>query len=225
MNNRSKVKYIAIVMLFVCINNLVQAADDQTWYENRDEALAVAKEQHKNILLLYGRTTCPNCNAAKKFISESPINEIVLNDFILWFCDIDKDEKKAQAAEYRAFYETGITLPLLCVIDPDRPLPALSYSTGYKNADQIRTILNNDLPTANEDIFAISNQACIAGSILTISTNHIHETIRVYTSAGQLIDSFDKKEPVMMRNAYAYPTGVLIVNSSLGWSIKIANHH
>ena len=221
MEKIKKIKFVIIVIMLLCINNRAKASDDLIWYEDRNEVITLAKEQGKNILLLYGRTTCGNCNAAKKYINEAPLNKIVLENFILWFCNIDIPEKKAQALDYRAYYDESITLPLLCVIDPDNPMPALSYSTNRKNAEEIAAILNANLPTANEEITAVPNKAYIADNTLVISSANTNETLRIYTISGQLIDSFDKKDNTATRSTYTYPKGMLIINSSSGWSLKI----
>lgn len=221
MEKIKKIKFVIIVIMLLCINNRAKASDDLIWYEDRNEVITLAKEQGKNILLLYGRTTCGNCNAAKKYINEAPLNKIVLENFILWFCNIDIPEKKSQALNYRAYYDESITLPLLCVIDPDNPMPALSYSTNRKNAEEIAAILNANLPTANEEITAVPNKAYIADNTLVISSANTNETLRIYTISGQLIDSFDKKDNIATRSTYTYPKGMLIINSSSGWSLKI----
>jgi hypothetical protein len=203
----------------------MKASDDPVWHEDRNEAITLAKEQGKYVFLLYGRTTCGNCNAAKKYISEAPLNEIILENFILWFCDIDIPERRAQASDYREYYSESITLPLLCVINPDDPMPALSYSTDKKNAEEIEAILNANLPTANEDIAIIPNKAYIANNILTISNFNMNEIIHIYTTTGQLLDSFDKKDNTVTRRIYSYPKGILFISSSLGWNLKVINQN
>lgn len=223
MKNKINGKLVVIITLFLCLNCYVNAADDVKWYEDRDEALTLAKEQNKYVLLLYGRTTCGNCAAAKKFINEAPINAIVQQNFILWFCNVDIPEKKAQASVYRNYYDGGITFPLLCVINPQEPIPALSYTVGYKTAKQIEAILNNNMPTSNQEIDAESNIVYLSDQMLTISNNYNDETIYVYTISGQLVDSFDKKDFSIIRNAYAYPKGLLLISSSKRWDIKVYN--
>lgn len=207
----------------LCVNTYIKAADDPKWYEDREEALAIAKEQNKYVFLLYGRNSCSNCNAAKKFINRSPIKDIVQDNFILWFCNIDIAEKKSQAQGYRAYFDGGVTLPLLCVIDPLDPMPALSYSTDYQSDEEIQAILKSNMPTANEKIALLSNNISISDNMLTISNDNFDETISIYTISGQLIDSFNKKENIINRSTYSYPKGLLLINSSSGWNIKIMN--
>ena len=218
----NKIRSIVAILL-VCVISNAKASDDQEWYKSRDEAFAIAKEQNKNVLLLYGRTTCIICNTAKQNINNAPINQIIAQSFILWFCDIDTLKKKEEALEYRAHYTDGIPLPLLCTIDPHNPMPALSYSIGGKTVNEIEAMLKDNLPTANEEVAQIPNNAYISDNTLTISNNSANETISVYTIAGQLIDSFDKKDNVITRTIYSYPKGVVVVNSSQGWSRKIVN--
>lgn len=224
MNKVKKVKVVFLItLLLLFVNSLVKAADNQKWYEDREEAFAIAKEQKKYVFLLYGRTSCGNCNAAKKYISESPIKEIVNDNFILWFCNMDIDEKENQAGEYRGYYSGSITLPLLCVIDPENSYPALSYSKEYRTAEEIAAILTNNMPTSNDKTDLISDKVFVSNKTLTISNNNQNETILVLTSGGQLIDSFNKKDHTTNRSMLSYPMGVLIINSTSGWSTKIFN--
>ena len=223
MNKIINGKWIVVITLLVCLNSYAKAADDVKWYEDRDEALALAKEQNKYVLLLYGRTTCGNCKAAKKFINEAPINAIVKESFILWFCDVDIPEKRAQGMDYRNNYDGGITFPLLCVINPHEPLPALSYSVNYKNAKEIEAILKSNMPTANQEIGSESNRVYISDKVLTVSNGYYDEIVYVYTISGQLIDSFEKKDLSMHKNTNAYPKGLLLISSSKGWNSKVRN--
>ena len=220
MKRINKIKFIVVILLIFVSSN---ARASNIWYESRDEAFATAKEQNKNVLLLYGRTTCSNCNSVKQYINNAPISRIITESFILWFCDIDIPEKKTEGLGYRAYYAESITLPLLCTIDPHNPMPALSYSTNRKTAKEIEAILKDNLPTANEEVAPTLNNVYIHNNTLTISNNSINETINIYTTAGQLIDSFNKKDNIITRNVFSYPKGVVFVNSSQGWSCKVVN--
>jgi DNA polymerase III delta prime subunit len=221
MEKIKKMKFVIILTLLLCINNYAKASGDPVWYEDREEAFTLAKEEGKYVLLLYGRPGCGNCQAAKQYIREAPLNAIVLENFILWFCDHDIPEKRAQGREYREQYPG--TFPLLCVIDPDDPMPPLSHSVDRKTANEIAAILNAHLPNANGFFVNSPNKAYIAGHTLVISNSDMNETIRIYTVSGQLIDSFDKKDRTTARSAHSYPGGILLVNSSSGWNLKIRN--
>lgn len=61
MNIGKKSGIIAFAILLLSIHNYIHAAEEQKWYEDRDEAFTAAKEQNKYVLLLYGRTGCANC--------------------------------------------------------------------------------------------------------------------------------------------------------------------
>ena len=201
----------------------MEASDDQKWYEDRDEAFALAQEEGKFVFLLYGKTECPHCNAAKEHISKAPIDKIIKDNFVLWFCDYDIPEKRAQGVGYQEYYVGSISLPLLCVIDPKNPMPALSYSTGGKTAIQIENILNANLPTANENITTIFNKAYIADNELVVLSENMNEVISVYTFSGQMIDSFVKRDNIITRNIHSYPKGILLVCSSQRWTVKVVN--
>lgn len=192
------------------------------WHRDKATAINTAKEQKKNILLLYGRNTCPRCNAAKEIINEASINQIVNKNFILWYCNIDNEIKKKQGIEYREVLgQESIPLPLLCVIDPNNPEPALASSTGGKNQNEIKDFLNSYLPTSNEPISGIITNAYINENVLYLSNITENEMIHVYTLDGLLIDSFEKNDKQITRNVFSYPKGVLLISSSKGWNIKI----
>lgn len=216
--------FVAVILLLTCINTYANADETLRWYEDRDEAFAIAEEQNKYVFLVFGKNSCGNCNAVKGHINEPSISEIVSKNFVLWYCNSDIQEKRAQAQKYRDNYDGSIKLPLVCVINPLEPLPALSYSIDYINANKIQEILTSHLPTSTEDLADIPNKVYISNKTLTISNENMNETIFVYTIHGQLIDSFDKKEAEIIRSAGSYPDGILLIKSSLGWRLKIINY-
>ena len=219
-----RMRFLVIAMLpLLCMSHYMEASDDQKWYEDRDEAFALAKEEGKFVLLLYGKTKCDNCNAAKEHISKAPIDKIISDYFVLWFCDYDILEKRAQGVGYQEFYEGSIFLPLLCVIDPEKPMPALSYSTGGKTAREIENILKANQPTANENITTIFNEVYVVDNELVVSNINVNETISIYTISGQMIDSFVKRDNIITRNIRSYPKGILLVCSSQRWTVKVVN--
>ena len=225
MSALKRMRFLIIAMLpLLCMSHYTKASDDQKWYEDRDEAIALAKEEGKFVFLLYGSTVCPHCNATKEHIGKAPINKIIRDNFILWFCDATIPEKEAQGAGYKAYYENRIIWPLICVIDPNHPMPALSYSTNEKNADEIQAILNANMPTANENVIEPFSKVYIVNNVLTISNEIVNEIISIYTISGQMLDSFDKKDNTMFtRNVGIYPKGILLVCSSHGWYVKVIN--
>lgn len=203
-------------------NNLPEF-NDSNWYRDKEQALDAAKKENKHVLLLYGRNTCGNCRAAKGFINETSINKITDESFILWFCDVDLDGYNIEYYHKAQADKGSVTFPLLCVIDPYKPIPALDYTTNYVNQEQIENLLNGNLPTANEDIYSVPTSAFITNNQLTISNTTANEMINVYTINGQLIDFFEKTNNITTRNASSYPKGVLLVSSSQGWNMKLTN--
>jgi len=225
MNSIKKLKSIIVItFLLTCVNTYIEAADIPKWYDNREEAFAIAKEENKYIFLVYGRSTCGVCNTVKGYINEPPISDIVNKSFILWYCDINIQGKMEEARVYRDNYDGTISIPLLCVIDPLDSVPALSYSIGYRTSSKIQEILNSHMPTSNEDLADISNKVYITNNTLTISNESVNEHIYVYTINGRLIDSFDKKDHEIIRSAGSYPEGILLIKSSQGWNLKISNY-
>lgn len=203
-------------------NNLPEF-NDPSWYRNKEQAFATAKKENKYVLLLYGRNTCTNCRAAKEFINTTSINNITDKSFILWFCDVDLDSYSIEYYQKAKAEKGSVIFPLLCVIDPYKPIPALAYTTNYVNQEQIENLLNGNLPTANEEIYSTPSSAFITNNNLTVSNTIANEIIYIYTINGQLIDSFEKTNNIIIRSASTYPKGVLLVSSSQGWNMKLSN--
>jgi thioredoxin-related protein len=218
----SSTGYKNAVEIQLMLENYLPVFSDE-WHRDRTEAFDAAKKQKKNILLLYGRNTCSNCNDAKEIIKNDPaVNKIIEENFILWFCNIDNEVKIKQGSEYRAaFAASSVPLPLLCIINPYNPVPALASSIGARDQNEIQHFLNGNLPAVNEEIYRIPANAFITDNSLTVSNTVENEIIYVYTAGGQLIDSFEKTNHIITRNATTYPKELLLINSSRGWSMKL----
>jgi hypothetical protein len=108
------------------------------WVTTREEALDRAAEEGKRVLLLAGRETCSNCRAMKYNLCEEPAARAIIDRFYVpWYCPIDDN------TEWHS-YAIGLlsfTLPLIAVVDPDRPNQYLERTTGLRSGAQFQAFL------------------------------------------------------------------------------------
>jgi thioredoxin-related protein len=115
--------------------NLKPKDDSIVWHTSKDDVIALAKSEGKKVLLIAGRETCGNTNYMKNYICEmtSPqIKSYIEQHYIPWFCDVDSDGTFWQ---YAADFTSGITLPLICMIDPDDSDHYIDRSTATQSED------------------------------------------------------------------------------------------
>jgi thioredoxin-related protein len=99
-------------------NALTQKNDGIIWQTSKDDAISLAQSEGKKVLLLAGRDTCGNTNYMKNTVCETTSPEIksfIEQYYVPWYCDVDSDNSFWQ---YAAGLQS-ITLPLICIIDPD----------------------------------------------------------------------------------------------------------
>ncbi len=134
--------FIAVIFLFSWTG--VSAAD-LVWYYSEADAYSEAVSQNKNIILVAGRTTCGNCNYVRNVVFEStspPIKELIENNFILWFCNIDQSTEHYDYREGLGAYY----LPLICVIDPKSENLYEDRTTGVQYSEAVYARLLEHLP-------------------------------------------------------------------------------
>ncbi len=110
------------------------AVEGIIWLTSKDEAMAQALAEGKEVLLLAGRPICSLTTYMKETVCEmtSPaIRNEILAGYIPWYSDVD-------ASTEWGTYSWGLgsfTLPLICRIDPGNPDQYLDRSTGVQDAD------------------------------------------------------------------------------------------
>ena len=208
----------------------IQQADDNEseeliWLEDKEEVFKIAKEQQKLIFLLSGRHTCPLCRRTMLNLdSVSDLRQVVDSHYIMWFSNFDTWEGKAETRIYTQHLldEGATTLPLVAVINPEDPENYVSSFWGSKTASFIKTFLTNAIKiTPNESISSRNNKVTIFENTLYVSSDSDNEHINVYTITGRQIYTGQKNEQSITINASSFPKGILIVQSSKGWSSKI----
>ncbi|MDR2919503.1 MAG: thioredoxin family protein [Tannerella sp.] len=215
------IRYV-LCTFFICYAGSKAFANDENtiWYESKEEAFSAAKEQNKHVFLLLGNEKCSNCNIIKTYLNRPELKEIVDKGYILWYCDSKKSD---EANSYDGMYPSAY-IPLICIIDPNDPTSPLSHSRGLVSAKNLKTMLEDNQPTANENISdTTTTQAYISDNMLTLSNTFTDEVISIYTLNGLLIDLFPKKEYSITRVISSLPKGILLINSSEKWARKILN--
>lgn len=199
--------------------------DGMTWYLNKEEAFQAAAAENKQVFLLWGRTNCYNCNLVKKYVARSEIKEMVDDNYILWFCNVNTYKANSPVVSDYLSPLIGQTvyLPAICVIDLYDTTVGYGLRTGYIREETFKAYLTQYV--SNDQIVDDKNKefihAYVSGNTLRIESEKVNEKISVYTMSGSLVDVFTKPSASYSRNTSVYPKGVLLVNSDAGWSQKI----
>jgi hypothetical protein len=196
------------------------------WYLRKSEALDSARAQGKQVLLLWGRFTCRYSQATESNIGHEPIKSIVDENYVLWLSECDKYTQSTP--EVRSFLvglpTENVLLPVLCVIDMfDEPTPyGLSWGPQYiGESPLLLNLLNQYVDNDHIDVIDNSSKISISQGSLVIKSEAANEVVSVYSVTGALIDKFRKTGYDYVRDASSYPSGVLIVTGSSGWTQKI----
>ena len=102
-----------------------------TWLTNLSQSIEKAKQEKKYVLLVAGRETCANTNYMRKTVMvmmNPPILSCINEHYVCCFSDVDA------STDYYA-YTTGLggfTLPLICVVDPNKPKTFIDRSTNIQ---------------------------------------------------------------------------------------------
>ncbi len=112
------------------------------WQTSKEDAVAMAKNQGKKILLLAGRETCGFTMYMRNTVSESTspsVRCLIEQNFITWFCDVDSSTDWYPYADGLGSF----SLPLICCIDPDSSDSYLDRTTGIQESEEFYSRLKN----------------------------------------------------------------------------------
>ena len=101
---------------------------EAVWFTSRADAIAEARKTGKKIFLICGRDTCYNTMTTKNVSCEEPAVKAALTaKCVLWYsnCDTQEDENW-----YYWPMGVSVTLPLVCIIDPNYPDHYIKRTTG-----------------------------------------------------------------------------------------------
>lgn len=146
-----------------------------TWHTSKADAVAIAKQEGKDILLLAGRESCGYTSYMRNTVCETtspPIRCLIEQNFVPWFSDVD-----AKTEHYS--YSSGLgsyTLPLICIIDPDDPDNFVDRTTGTQTSDEFYARLKDrtgqDCQTATISGFVTGPDGKgVSGVMLSFSNN------------------------------------------------------
>ena len=196
------------------------ASSTLTWYKNKDQVFKLAKEQNKYIFKLVGKGTSPNSQKLIKQLNLSSLKEILGNNYILWYSS-DVSEANFEIEPLAGENEEIIkTLPYIALIYPEEPDYLLEQLWGDQDDDIALEGMLKKYTVSNEKILK-NNKVSFSGNELLISNQTNNERIRVYSLSGQNITTFDKNDFSIRIDASDFPKGVLVINSSAGWSAKV----
>ena len=215
-------------MLFANSNYcMADDAKEIEWVDNKATAFKLAKEQGKFIFLLVGIEGCSRCQNAIKLLNEEPFRSIAEDNYIMWINEYDNPDTYDEVGIYTYEYvQIGVTLPLLYIIDPDKPEKAVAskwMATVGEAPEEIEKLLNIHT-TSNDVHYVHTPKAFISGNTLNISNDISDENIYVYSLDGKYVTSFHKKDNKSSIDTSGFPKGVLVIYSSKKWSLKITNN-
>ncbi len=207
-----------IVILGFLALNLCATAQAQTlnWIRNKADVMAAAKSEGKLVLLLAGRDTCSNCRTMKNTVSESqnpPIKALLQQNFILWYSIVDSSPDYRQ---YIAGMPASWSLPLICVIDPNKPNEYLSRSTGIQKADTFyqRLLGHVNSRPSPPTIVSFSPTEGAAGTEVTIQGSNLSNVTSVQFDGVDA--SFSVQGGLKAIVPPSATTGLIVVKTAAG---------
>jgi thiol:disulfide interchange protein len=80
------------ILILLFISALVLFANGLQFEHNFDKALQKAKEQNKEVMMMYSATWCPECNYMKEVVFKNKkVSTYMENNFVVLLLDIQKD--------------------------------------------------------------------------------------------------------------------------------------
>jgi hypothetical protein len=224
------VSIIACIVTFVASFNAnsqkSEFYENNTWYLDKQTAIDSALSQDKQMFVCYGRETCGYTTNVRKLLGTENIKQLVDDNYVLWFVDGDIFNLFGiETGEY--FYnalknESLIYLPVICLVNKYNIHYSYGVSTGPKDSNELISLLSQYV--ANDKVTAITSdiKVYVSEKELVVNGGNANEAVSVYSITGSLVDKF-KKNGYIARDASSYPSGILIVSGSSGWTKKVIN--
>jgi len=185
----NRVLSIAITALVSCLvtSSSISQAQPLTWIDSQDQALSLATNQGKMILLLAGRPGCANCDSMHDTVCESvtpPVKALIQEGYVPWYCDIDNsNEWRTYGADLTSF-----TLPMICIINPTN---AAVYVDRSFNIQPAKTFYPRLLNQAGFQMTnAHINSIFVSNGVARIELNQL-----TFGATNYLERSFDIQPP------------------------------
>jgi len=134
-NKVIKIKMLlgSILLISFLSGNHYSFAGELKWEKSVTSAFYKAMSEKKKIVLFVGRNSCGKCRYMRTQVFESvkpPVKTLLENNFVLWFSDVDEStEWHRTATDLKE-----ISLPLICIIDPDSGKVYEDRTTGMEHA-------------------------------------------------------------------------------------------
>ncbi len=134
-NKVIKIKMLlsGILLISFLSGNHYSFAGELKWEKYAILAFYKARSEKKKIVLFVGRDSCEKCRYMRTQVFESmkpAVKTLLENNFVLWFSDADEStEWHRTAGDLKE-----ISLPLICIIDPDSGKIYEDRTTGIQHA-------------------------------------------------------------------------------------------
>jgi len=197
---KDDVRNVGVLQDFLTVDLL--SGSSLKWYDDRDEAFRLAKQQNKFIFKLEGNGMSPNSQQVMKLLNDNTLKKMLQDNYILWY---DNQGKPAIAPDIAIIYpETA---------DVVQHIYGEQDVTALKELLESYTVFNES--TASNPIVTVR------GNVLQISNRIMNEQVQVFTLGGQRIASVRKSDYSAKIDLSPFPKGALVVRSSSGWHSKI----
>jgi hypothetical protein len=195
-----------------------------TYYLDKTEAFEAAAAEGKMVFLFWGSVDCPRCNDVKKNLASESLRPLLDDHYILWYSDVSEYDRNApEVVDYlSAVPGLYVPYPALCIIDMSDVTKAYGLVWGQRLAVyQLYAMLNQYVANGHISDSKDLNGAYVSQNSLVVKGDAASEEISVYTMTGALVDRFRRMEQRLTRSASSYPSGILVVTGSSGWTRKV----
>jgi hypothetical protein len=196
-----------------------------TYYLDKTEAFEAATAEGKMVFLFWGSVDCSRCNNVKKNLAAESLRSLLDDHYILWYSDVSEYDRNApEVVDYlSAVSDPYIPYPALCIIDMSDITKAYGLIWGKQLAVyQLYAMLNKYVANDNISDPKDLNRAYVSQNNLVVEGDAANEEISVYAVTGSLVDRFRRTEQRLTHDASSYPSGILVVTGSSGWTRKVA---
>jgi thioredoxin-related protein len=106
--------------------------------EDIKAAMRQAYAEKKMLFILYGRNTCPNCQALRRYIDNGEV-QLDLQKFV--YSDINCDDSETNEEFRYRFKAPGTVLPIVVIADSNAQL--LSTRSGYGKPEEFNKLIQD----------------------------------------------------------------------------------
>ena len=169
----------------------VMADEPLIWYMTKAEAMAIATESGKLVLMVVGHDNCPNTNFFRKTVCEtSDIKANLLENYVLWYANINVSGSSTGSSTYSS--GLGGTYPFVAIINPADQSRRLRGHGGYMDIATGRAFLNIHTP-----YFSLE-----ASEIYALGTTQNLE-LSVLVNEAEIRYTIDSTEPTAASTLYS----------------------